>query len=177
MKEIINHIDRTIEAEIVGKYYGLAQLVQDDQGAVYPRTIGAEAVKITPNDRYKVLIYHRLIDGAIEDSEEFSFGRYPSRLNAQRIRTVILVDIKKDPEELIIDRIIDLMPEKVLNDSYKYVSISNEMELRRDAHANWDAEWSNAYKDKYQMLYNIYALEYTIDYIKCDNCVDTCPAA
>lgn len=173
MVDLINDIDDTINDCIgEGKHYGLCRLLIDDQGAVYPATYPDSAgkfTKVTPDDRYKILTYHRLLDGAYEASEELSFGRYMSMENKQAVRLVVLIAFSEG--ETVIENIVNALPEEVINVDYKSVVVDNAITLIRDRAAIWEAEWGNAYKDKYQMRYNIYAIEYSINYIKCADCV------
>lgn len=178
MVDIINHIEGEIHECIGdGEFKGLCRLLTDDQGAVYPATYPDDAgkhVKVTPDDRHHILVYHRLLDGDVEASETFSFGRTMSMQNNQKVRMVVLVHFSEG--ENIIDNIINAIPDEVLasdieNVDYKSILTSDAVTLIRDRDSIWTAEWGNAYKDKYQMRYNIYAVEYSINYIRCPECV------
>lgn len=171
MVDLIHDIDQAIETCVTGKFYGLARLLKDDKGDVYPAAYpdgAGEHRKITPQDKYKVLVYHRLLDGSPEYSEEFSFGRSLAFQNVQRVRMVVLVAFSEG--EMVIDEIINAMPDFIENVDYKTVSVSGSITLIRDRESIWETEWGNAYKDKYQMRYNIYAVEYSVEYIKCEPC-------
>lgn len=178
MSDLIDYIDELIHDCIGdGEFHGLCRLLQDDQGEVYPATYPDSAgkfIKVTPNDRHTVVTYHRLLDGAFEDSETFSFGRTMSVENKQLVRMVVLVHF--DEGESVIDNIINALPDQMTpsdigNADYKSVIVGPAITLIRDRDSIWTTEWGNAYKDKYQMRYNIYAIEYTISYIKCPSCV------
>lgn len=171
MIDLIKHIDSCLLACASGKNYGLCQLVKDDKGEPYPRTVGKEAVKVTPNDKYKVLTYHRLLNGDFSEDDTYSFGRSRSRLNAQNVRLVVVVEIGLDAKEGVIDKVIEQLPDAFENNSYKYTQVGASVSLIRDSENVWETEWGNADKGKYQMRYNIYAVEYSIDYIKCEECV------
>lgn len=172
MVDLIDHINEEISACIgTGKFYGLCRQIQDDKG-IYPATVKEPAEKVSPSDKWKVLVYHRLMDGTVTDSEEFSFGRHPLVHNSQNVRMVVFVAFSEG--ETIIDDIINGMPDKIeLEDNidYKFSEVGTSVTLIRDRNAVWEQEFGQAYKDKYQMRYNIYAVEYTIDYIKCSTCV------
>lgn len=170
MVDLINHIESTI-GECVGrvKSYGLCRLLIDDNGERYPATLNIQYKKVTPDDKWKVAIYHRLMDGAIEVNEELSFGRSLASENTQSVRMVVLVALSEGEE--VIDQVIDAMPDTIVNVDYKSVVTSGSMTLIRDRAAIWEQEWGQAYADKYQLRYNIYALEYSINYIKCADCV------
>lgn len=170
MVDIIEHIDDTIIACIGrGKTYGLCRLLLDDKGVPYPATV-ENTKKVTPEDRWELIWYHRLMDGSADESELFSFGRSMSALSAQRIRTVVVAAFSEGEDT--INEIIASLPENIVNVDYKYLNLGREITLIRDRTSIWETEWGDAYKDKYQMRYNIYALEYSVSYIKCAVCVD-----
>lgn len=178
MEDIIDHIDDGIhECLGRGQFYGLCRLLIDDQGDVYPATYPDQSgspptlrvTKVTPDDRYPILIYHRLLDGALTDSEAFSFGRTMSVENRQSVRMVVLVEFAQG--ETVIDQIISALPDEITNVDYKSIVVGSDITLIRDRDSIWTTEWGNAYKDKYQMRYNVYALEYSINYISCNACV------
>lgn len=178
MEDIIDHIDEQIQECLgAGQFYGLCRLLIDDQGAVYPATYpdnsgsppSLAVTKVTPNDRYPILIYHRLLDGSLADSETFSFGRSMTRENRQLVRMVVLVNFSLG--ESVIDNIINALPDEIINEDYKSIVFGTDITLIRDRDSIWTTEWGNAYKDKYQMRYNIYAVEYTLSYVRCADCV------
>lgn len=87
---------------------------------------------------------------------------------------VVLVDLSEG--ETVIDSIINAIPDHITQtdlDSvdYKSVTIDPSMTLIRDRANIWSTEWGTAYADKYQLRYNLYALEYSINYIRCNDCV------
>ena len=175
MREILDYIDSRIHdclSEV--ERYGLCHLIEDDSEEKYPSTLEEDAKKITPNDRFEFQYYHRLLNGSNEPLEDLSFGRTPSVLNSQEVRTVIFARMKCDDLRFIDDFINSLPDNIVLNESpqkYKKITLSKNISLIRDSTAIWEDEFSTAYKDKYQKAWNIYALEYSIEYIKCPVCV------
>lgn len=172
MVDLIDNINQTISDCIgsKGKLYGLCRQLQDDKG-IYPATVKEPAEKVTPSDKWKVLVYHRLQDGTIEDSETFSFGRHPLVKNSQNVRMVVFIAFSEG--ETLIDDIINGMPDKIdlEDDTYKFSEVGSAVTLIRDRNAIWEQEYGESYKDKYQMRYNIYAVEYVVEYIKCSACV------
>lgn len=169
MVDLIDHINTTLSNCLgKGRYYGLCRLLKDDKGNVYPATY-LDNKKITPDDKWPILVYHRLLSSDTVESEEQSFGRKKAILNPQRIRTIVVV--KFNEGETFIDDFINALPETIENVDYKYVELSREISLIRDVQSIWETEWGNAYDDKYQMRFNLYALEYNLEYIKCSECV------
>lgn len=168
MIDLIKNIDSCLSKCVAGKHYGLCTLVLDNKGEHYPRTVGREAIAVTPNDKYKVMTYHRLLNADFEENEEHSFGRSLSRMNSQTVRLVVVVEIQLDASEGVIEKIVDGLPNEIEGEEYRYAQVGTSVTLIRDAQSVWGTEWGNAYKDKYQMRYNIYAVEYSVGYIKCE---------
>jgi len=171
MKEILKNIDEAIDActENV-KYYGLCHQLEDDSESVYPATVELQAEKAVPDDSYDITIYHRLLDGDYAPVEEVPFGRNRYNRNTQRVRTVVFIKIGIETDTEIED-IINALPDKTVVDGYDNVLVSGEISLIRDRSAIWEEEYGDAYKDKYQAVYHLYALEYDIIYTKCPVCV------
>lgn len=143
----------------------------DDKGQ-YPcafKQDGSQGEKITPDDRYKIAFYHRLLEETVTDNETYSFGRTKTGLSEQKIRTVLIVDIKKGQK--VIDQFLSSFAgEMISNDNYKLAEVGTVISVNKDSTAVWDAEWDKAYKDKYQMRYLLYAVEYSIQFISCVSC-------
>lgn len=169
MKEIIDWIDnRMYERLGVGKFYGLCKLITDGS-ELYPRTVATKPEKVTPNDKYSLALYHRLIDASLVENEEISFGRSRKKQNNQRIRTVVMIEEKS---EVDISDVYEAIPEEIILCDYKSVWIPADMSLIVDHDAVWTQEFGEANKDKYVMKYRLYALEYTIETVKCN--ADVC---
>lgn len=86
----------------------------------------------------------------------------------QTIKTVFISEIALG-EDLVLD-FINAMPDKVEFSGYKFIEVSKGNSLNRDSGQVWTDEWDNSYRDKYQMRYHVYAIEWTLNYIKCSNC-------
>ncbi|OQB12803.1 MAG: hypothetical protein BWY15_02097 [Firmicutes bacterium ADurb.Bin193] len=171
MKEIIDYINQEIENCIDDvNLYGLCHLLEDDSEEVYPSIIGSEGNRVTPDDRHNVTIYHRLLDGDTAPKDETPFGRKSVKKTTQRVRTVIFIKMTVDETEDLINDIINALPESFTLIDYPLAYVSNEISLIRDRSAIWDDEYGTAYKDKYQKRFNVYALEYDCQYIKCPVC-------
>ncbi len=172
MKDLIDYIDQSIK-DCINEVnsFGLCHLLHGDNEQ-YPATVENQAIKATPNDKFKINIYHRLVNGVIDPREDLSFGRSVTGQNNQKLRTVIF--IKLDQEDLsLIDNIINALPDvfEPAPDGYRQVFASKNITLIRDRDAIWTEEFSDAYKDRYQLKFLIYALEYDLSYIKCSVCV------
>jgi len=148
------------------KAYNICHLVNDDSG-IYPSTKRKNGEKVTPNDKFQIVIYHRLLNSEFEESEEFSFGRKKTFRSNQNIRTVLIFDLESEtkPED-----IANTIPDDLEISGFEFVNISKNMSLNKDSNAVWEDEYGESYKDKYVKRYNIYALEYQIQYLKCPVC-------
>ena len=169
MKEIIDLMDQRIfELLGVGKFYGVCKITSS-QSEIFPRTDNTKPEKVAPNDKYPVAIYHRLLDGSIADNEDLSFGRTKKRQNVQQIRTIVILDTKSD---VTIEDVYEAIPDEVILCDYKSIWINSEINLNYNQNSIREEEWGTAYADKFEMRFNLYALEYSIEYIKCD--ADVC---
>lgn len=148
--------------------FGICHLVEDDN-SIYPSTKKKNGVKVTPDDRYPITIYHRLLNSEFEESEDFSFGRKRTFVSNQNVRTVLIFDLES---ETTAEDIANSIPDEVTLAGFEFVNISKNMTLIKDSDDVWETEYGEAYKDKYVKRYNIYALEYQIQYLKCAVCAE-----
>jgi hypothetical protein len=168
LTDLINYIDNQIKSCIgEARMFGLCHLLQDDNG-VYPATVEQNPIAAFPDDRFLISVYHRLLNGAYEESEDFSFGKTRTGLNSQNVRTVVFIKLGEDQSK--IDDIVNAFPDVFEMDDYRYISVSRNVSLLRDRDAIWGDEFSETYKDKYQVKFHIYALEWSLNYIKCNVC-------
>lgn len=175
MRDILDHIDSQLhECFPEAQAFGICHLIEDDQAERYPSTLQEKAISVYPNDKYEVLFYHRLLDGNPAPDEDLSFGIKKTIVNSQNIRTVVFVRMKEDDLSFIEDFINALPDTFEIEQSpslYKKLTVSREINLIRDSAAVWEDEYSASYKDKFQKVWNIYALEYSIEIAKCPVCV------
>jgi hypothetical protein len=168
MVELIDYIDTQIKNCITeAKQFGLCRLVEDTNDK-YPATVERQATKAAPDDRFDVLMYHRALGGSPDERPDLSFGKYPVRQNQQRVRTVVFVKMGNDNR---IDDIINAYPQTWKTTNYYNAFVGDGMTLIRDSNAIWNEEFSEAYRDRYQAKWLIYAIEFDIFYIKCSVCV------
>src|SRR6478609_7526893 len=165
MKEIIEAIDIATATSLGEpcKFYGLCEQTIDDQSDKYPRTLADKPEKVTPNDKFELAIYHRLLNGTVAPDEDLSFGREKTKKNVQMIRTIVIIH---DKCRLFIEDVYNALPEKLTITGFQTVYVNSEISLNNNQDQVWVDEWAEAYK-KYQVRYRIYALEYTVEYIKC----------
>ena len=173
MTELIDHINELIVDCIPDvTTHGLCHLI-NDTGGHYPALVAKSSQRITPDDRHTITLYHRLLNGNGQVSEEFSFGRRLARQNNQAVRTVIFLDLDDDPS--LIDDIINALPDAFEVEGYKYANVGPEVNLIRDRDAIWDEEFGEAYASKYQKRFHVYAVEWQLEYIKCPVCQTVSP--
>lgn len=175
MRDIIDFIDAQLhECFPEAQGFGICHLIEDDNAEHYPSTLQESATAVYPDDRYEILYYHRLLDSDAEPDDDLSFGRKKTVVNNQVVRTVIFIRMKEDDLSFIED-FINALPETFeLDDSpsvYKKLNVTREVNLIRDSTTVWEEEYSESYKDKFQKVWNIYALEYNIQIAKCPVCV------
>jgi phage anti-repressor protein len=182
MIDIVDHIDKAILCCLTGKSWGLCRQLLDDKGEIYPATYEMKQgryEKVTPYDKYRVQWFHRLNDSSLGDSETYSFGRTLTKINSTQVRTILLSEfaLNETPLNSMLDAMVDFMSPVSSNitqlSDYKFVEFGDSINVSRNRTEIWNAEFSNAYRDKYQMRYNIYAIEFTIDYIKCHECAES----
>lgn len=167
MISIFDDINNAINDCIVNaKLYGVCHLVEDT-GSLYPSTKRRNGVMVTPDDKYLVTVYHRLLNADLGDNDDLSFGRKKKIVTSQNVRTVMIFNLET---ETLPEDIANAIPDKLKLSGYDFVNISKEMNLNKDSNSIWEDEYGDSYKDKYVKRYNIYALEYKIDYLKCPIC-------
>lgn len=171
MVEIIDYIDNQIKESCIDdvKFFGICHLVEDDNENPYPTQYVASSEKVTPDDKFLITIYHRLLDTPITPDEEVPFGRKAVPRFNQKVRTVVFIKISEDHSK--IDDIINALPDTFEIDGYIGLNLSKEISLIRDQNAIWDDEYGDAYKDRMIKKFRAYAFEYDVQYVKCNVCV------
>ncbi len=170
MTELLDYIDDQIASCIDGvNFYGLCHLVEDDNAKNYPATFVQDSEKVSPDDRYLITIYHRILDGNLDPREEVPFGRTVTVQNAQKIRTVVFIKMSESHSK--IDDIVNALPDTFEVSGYSFANVSKNIGLQRDQNAIWEDEFGGAYQDKMIKEFYIYALEYDLQYVKCPVCI------
>lgn len=121
--------------------------------------------QVAPNDRYDGIIYHRILNDAITDDPDNSFGDTIEKRHAQQVRTVVIV--KRQNGEGWIDQLINLIPRNIDGiEDYKLVDIGG-IAKNTDQPVIFNTEFGENSYEKHRIPYMIYALEYNIEYIRC----------
>lgn len=172
MKEICDELDKVL----IGVFpsdglhlSGLCQLVIKGT-QVHPVTV-EDNKQVSISDNWDVLCYHRLNGKAdYPESDEQDFGRSTGRKVIQPMRTVIAHKVKKG-EEWIYDFLkgwpesLDVEDGEGL-DLYEFVDITG-MGLEVDQEGIYTVEFGGGDYEKHRIPWNIYAIEYNIEFIRC----------
>lgn len=166
MNAIIAEINRTVNLDECSKgvqLNGICELaVKSDQP--HPVSI-PEKKQVAPDDRYEAVVYHRLLNDVATDDLDNSFGSRVYKKHAQIVRTVVLAKMAKGKDW--IDKFIDAMPEVIDGlTNYKLVNI-NTINKNTNQDEIFNTEFGEGNYEKHRLSYNIYALEYTVEYIYC----------
>lgn len=171
MEEILNNLDTNLLSTFNDKglkSYGYCELIQKD-GKVNPVTCSLTATKkgrITAeiHDRFNGIFYHRLLNSPWSEDEDFTFGQTMAKRFVCRMRTVIAYKIQLG-EDFIFD-FIKAMPDRISVDGYKFVTFSSGT-LIADHESVSTQEYGAIPYEKHRTPWNIFALEYDIEFIKC----------
>lgn len=144
------------------RFFGLAQLVtKDDQ----PNPVTIEDNKqIAINDRYEAIVYHRILNGSLAPAEDRQFGTKLGRKMIQNMRTIVAYKAGKGEEW--IQTFCNNFPEEVNVSGYDFIDIP-DLSLIADQVAVYNAEFGINNYEKHIQDWNIYALEYSVEFIKC----------
>lgn len=169
MNELIDYIDTQIKSCVPEvNSFGLCQLIESDNKR-FPATLETDAKEVTPDKRYNVIMYHRIIGGSpANENESMSFGRNPTRKHEQKVRSVVFIRYGLDQK---IDDIINAYPNSFNTSSYYFANVSSEMSLNVDSDSIWKEEYKDAYQDKYKMVFRLFAIEFNTEYVRCNGCV------
>jgi hypothetical protein len=173
LEKICDNIDTILMAAFKTKglkAYGLCELVQKDSKP-NPVTVTPINNTRTPaqiHDSFNGIFYHRLLgnNGYVEDLDH-SFGDVLRKRFTVRMRTVVAYKIKLGEEFMF--EFVKAFPEKLstaeLTD-YKFVHLG-QGNLIADHEAVFIQEYGNNSYEKHRTSWNIFALEYDIDFILC----------
>lgn len=172
MKEICDALDKYLIEGFPSDgihFEGLCQLVNKGDQA-HPVTI-YDNKQVSIQGNWDVLCYHR-VNGKADfvESDEQDFGRSTGRKVVQPMRTVVAHKVKKG-EEWIYD-FLNGWPESLDVedggglDLYEFVDII-EMGLDIDQEGIYNTEFGGGDYEKHRIPWNIYAIEYNIQFIRC----------
>lgn len=165
MTDILTNLDETMLGIFPNegiKFFGLCQQVKkNDQ--VHPVTI-EEKKQVSIIDRWNAIVFHRLENIGFSEDELQQFGRSSGRKLVQNVRTIVAVKAKKGEDWIY--EFTQNIPEKVTLADYEFIDI-NDINITIDQEAVYNAEFGENSYEKHIQDWNIYALEYGIEFLKC----------
>lgn len=167
MKAITEHIDKEMQSAIGSDgfmWFGLAELMIKGTQP-HPVTI-PDRKQVSLKDNYNGIVYHRVLSMSPAESADFSFG---SRLAVDmkvRMRTVLAFKVAKFEEEFIFT-FVKTFPQELFIDGYKLIDLPPSKNVIVDQEAVYKTEFGGGDYEKHIVTYNIFAIEYEIDTIKC----------
>jgi len=146
------------------KFFGLAELAtKADQP--HPVTIN-DRVQIAINDRYDGIFYHRLLSSGLTQPENLQWGNVSLSLYRSRMKSILAFKVRKLAEEFIYD-FVNAMPDILTVTNYKSVDVTNDVTILADQESVYRGEFGKGDYEKHILTWNIYAIEYTVEFIKC----------
>lgn len=168
MKDICDQIDIYIKSKInlPGiKLYGFSQQIFKDKQP-YPTTIPNNEMAAI-NDKFDGISYYRLLTTTpINQPVDFQWGNNLNNVFRSKIRNIVAFKTKKFDEQFIYDY-NNAIPNWLDLTGYKLVDIQNNGNINNDQLAIKNQEYGTNGDEKHWIPWNIYAIEYDIDFIKC----------
>ena len=167
MKDICDQIDLYILSKLDCpgiKFFGLAELATK-ANQPHPVTI-PDREQIAINDRYDGIFYHRLLSSGLTQPEEEQRGNVSIAVFSSRMRSVLAFKVKKFAEEFIYD-FNNAMPDLLTISGYHSVDVTNNVGINAEQEAIYKTEFGGGDYEKHILTWNIYAMEYNVEFIKC----------
>lgn len=165
MTEIITKLDETMLGIFPNegiKFFGLCEQVKKTN-QVHPVTIeGKKQVSI--QDNWNAIVFHRLLSAGFSEDELQNFGRSTGRKLVQNIRTIVAAKAKKGEDWIY--TFTQNIPESMTLTDYEFIDI-NDINIIIDQEAIYNAEFGENSYEKHIQTWNIYALEYGVEFLKC----------
>jgi len=171
LKDICDKLDNILLAALPNdgiRFFGLSQPVKKgDQ--VHPVTI-EDNEQVSIDQKYDAIVFHRLNgDATWAEVEEEAFGRDTGRVRVQPMRTFIAHKFEKGEEW--IDYFLNNFPNGLsidVNgvDTYDFIDLVNGT-LKTNQEAIYNEEFGENSYEKHTIPWNIYALDYDIQFIRC----------
>lgn len=171
MEEILNELDKVLQEAFKTKglkAYGLCELILKNDKP-NPVTVDKTRKEAAINDNFNGIFYHRIIPGSdpVSEDEEMSFGATLKKRFSPHIRTVVAIKVqlgenfKYDFANAFPDRITTLS-------EYKFVFL-NQLTLIDDHEGVYNQEYgpNNASYTKHRISWNIFAVEFDLDFMLC----------
>jgi mannitol-1-phosphate/altronate dehydrogenase len=170
LEKICVNIDTILQATFKTKglkAYGLCELVDKD-GKPNPITVDKKRIPAQIHDRFDGIFYHRILaNNPYVEDEEHSFGATLKKKFTVRMRCVVAYKVKLGEEFMF--EFANAFPDKLVVTylpEYKFVHLG-QGNLIADHEAVFIQEYGNNSYEKHRTSWNIFALEYDIEFILC----------
>lgn len=167
MTDVIDALDNYMDDLFSGKGmkpFGLCELIKKGS-SIQPVHVDSRQ-HIAINDKYDGMWYHRILSGGAKPSEENSFGVTIAKKQTVRLRTVLATKHKLG-ESLRFDFAVQI-PSTLEVDGYRLIDISDDVNLIEDQEGVYNQEFGGGDYDKHATAWNVHALEYDVELIKCE---------
>jgi len=168
LEKICLEIDKAIESALPNsglKAYGLCELITKGKQQ-QPVTVDKTRKPAQIHDAFLGIFYHRLISGTSAQDPDFSFGVDIVDRVSPRLRTFLAYKVELG-ENFIFD-FMAAIPKRITIAGYKLIQRSTQIDLIADHEAVYNQEYNEGTPyEKHRTTYNIYAIEYNIEYILC----------
>lgn len=167
MKDICDQIDLYIVDKLPCpgiKFSGLAELATK-ANQPHPVTVN-DRQQVAINDRYDGIFYHRLLSSGSTQPDEWQRGNVSLSVFSSKLRSVLAFKVKKFAEEFIYD-FVNAMPDSLQLTGYHLLDVTNNMTIIADQEAVYKTEFGSGDYEKHILTWNIYAIEYNVEFIKC----------
>lgn len=172
MNEIINYIDSRYQLCYPEfKYFGLGEITDKSKDR-FPVTVDTRD-KISLNDRYDAVVWHREISGSAVDNEDFSFGLRTEKQFNVTIRTIVAYKVELG-EQLKFD-FIDSFPQLEVGDVEGYLLMDvSPGSINLDHEAVAEQEQIHTRYEKSRICWNIFSFDNEIQFIQCPDSSPAC---
>ncbi len=168
MTDICNQIDLSISSTLETggiKFYGFCQQIFK-ANQPFPTTI-PDNKEAAINDRYNGITYYRLISTTpINQPIDFQWGNKLNDVFRAKLRNIVALKTKVYDEQWIYDY-NNAIPNWLYMTGYKMVDIQNNGSINNDQLVVKNQEFGTNMDEKHFIPWNIYAIEYDVDFIKC----------
>ena len=168
MEKICHEIDKAVLAALPHaglKAYGLCELITKGKQR-HPVTVDKTRKQAEIHDAFDGIFYHRFLNANPTEDLEFSFGIDITDRISARLRTFIAYKVKLGEE--FIFQFAQAIPKRMTIDGYKLIQRSGQIDLIAYHEGVYNQEYTEGTPyEKHRTTYNIYAIEYNIEFILC----------
>lgn len=172
MKEIVDALDTYLggvidnsSPDFTFKFWGLSELVTKDKDR-FPVTVNGR-LKVSIEDRYDLMTFHRIISTDSTEDEEYSFGLNTAYRTRITLRTVLShkISIGEDYRYTF----ANLIPDDLLINGFSFIYfIPNSLD--EDHERVYNEEWPNQDQvvyHRHRLPWNVCAFTTVVEFIKC----------